>query len=320
MVQTLFFKNSLVTKPQLIFDPMPLVATLWPKQELAFLNMFKESIHIREVTNRGQLETRLINGYAGKAAETLLISGLQFYKNSKATVTWQSTLAVEEWKFTNSLACSMISKYRFYSQKTATQKENFIALSQNSNEILETENFKILQNIFSKEELKFSQEKQHLESSEGQNDILNKIGENTSLLNPITWVSNLYQQYEINKIFGHIEENDWYQVYLPPLVKDEQNKEWVPLDQYYFGRENLIGLIWNTYKNKSINWSDTYQLDSDLTYQGLVLSHFNKAISLLDQNRELLDLFANLLISFRTIRRHEILRVFSYFKYYNPDS
>ncbi len=300
-------------------DPITLVATLCPKQELSFSNMFKESIHVKGMTNRDQLETRLITGYAGKAAETLLVSGLRIYKNQsdKTVVTWQSTLGVEEWKLTNSLACSMISKYYFYSQKIITQKEDFITLSQNSNEILETENFQILENIFSKEELKFSQEKQDLQLIKGKNDIVNTIGGNNSLLNPIIWVSNLYQQYEITKIFGHIEENNWYQVYLPPLVKDEQNKEWVPLDQYYYGRENLIELIWTTYKNKSINWSELYRLDHDLTYQGLVLYHFNKALSLLDKNRELLDLFANLLLSFRTIRRHEILRILSYFKYYD---
>ena len=311
MVQALFSKDA---------GPIPLVATLWPKQELSFSNMFKESTHVRQVTNRNQLETRLVSGYAGKAAETLLIFGLQSYKNKNTPVTWQSTLGVEEWKLTNSLAYLMISKYCFYSQKITIQKENFIALSQNSNEILETENFQVLQNIFSKEELKFSQEKPDFELSEGKTDIFNTVEKNKSFLNPIIWVSNLCQQYEITKIFGHIEENNWYQVYLPPLVKDEQNKEWVPLDQYYFGRENLIELVWNTSKNKSINWSDIYQLDYDLTYQGLVLYHFNKALSLLDKNRELLDLFANLLISFRTIRRHEILRILSYFKYYNSDS
>ena len=327
MVQVLFSKDPMVASSQLSAEPIPLVATLLPKQELSFSNMFNESSHVRQPTNRDQLETRLISGYAGKAAETLLVFGLQFYKNENTAVTWQSTLGVEEWKLTNSLAYSMISKYYFYLQKITIQKENFIALSQNSNEILETENFQVLQNIFSKEELKFSQEKHHFGLSEGETDTLNRIDtkiyfgkENNSFLNPIIWVSNLCQQYEITKIFGHIEENNWYQVYLPPLVKDEQNKEWVPLDQYYFGRENLIELVWNTYKNKSINWSDIYQLDYDLTYQGLVLYHFNKALSLLDKNRELLDLFANLLISFCTIRRHEILRILSYFKYYNCNS
>ncbi len=304
---------------QLSEGSITLVATLWPKQEFSFSNMFEELIHVKEVINRNQLETRLINGYAGKAAETLLVSGLQFYKNqsNKTTVTWQSTLGVEEWKLTNSLACLMISKYHFYSQKSITQKENLISLSQNSNEILETENFQVLENIFSKEELRFSREEQDSQLLESKNDTFNTIIENRSFLNPIIWVSNLCQQYEITKIFGHIEENNWYQIYLPPLVKDEQNKEWVPLDQYYFGRENLIELVWNTSKNKSINWSEISHLDYDFTYQGLVLYHFNKALSLLDQNRELLDLFANLLLSFQTIRRHEILRILSYFKYHN---
>ena len=286
---------------QLSEGSITLVATLWPKQEFSFSNMFEELIHVKEVINRNQLETRLINGYAGKAAETLLVSGLQFYKNqsNKTTVTWQSTLGVEEWKLTNSLACLMISKYHFYSQKSITQKENLISLSQNSNEILETENFQVLENIFSKEELRFSREEQDSQLLESKNDTFNTIIENRSFLNPIIWVSNLCQQYEITKIFGHIEENNWYQIYLPPLVKDEQNKEWVPLDQYYFGRENLIELVWNTSKNKSINWSEISHLDYDFTYQGLVLYHFNKALSLLDQNRELLDLFANLLLSFQ---------------------
>ena len=339
LIQVLLSKNPLAAKPQLSKRPLvpktqlreaPMIsqlsqgpitflATLWPKQELSFSNLFEESIHVKEVINRHQLETRLISGYAGKAAETLLVSGLQFYKNqsNKTTVTWQSTLGVEEWKLTNSLASLMISKYHFYSQKSITQKENLISVSQNSTEILETEKFQVLENIFSKEELRFSQEKEDSQLSKGKSDAFNTIIENRSFLNPIIWVSNLYQQFEISKIFGQIEEHHWYQLYLPPLAKDEQNEDWVPLDQYYFGRENLIELVWNTSKNKSINWNEISQLDYDFTYQGLVLYHFNKALSLLDQNREVLDLFANLLLSFRTIRRHEILRILSYFRYHN---
>lgn len=295
-----------------------LAATLSPKQELSFIDLFKESIHVKEVTNRYQLETRLISGYAGKAAETLFVSGLQF---SKKNQTWQSTLGVEEWKLTNSLAYLMIFKYHFYLQGVTMQKENFIALSRNKNE---TANFQVLQNIFFKQESNFTKERNPLGFSESELEELAKkealkafFGKKNYPLNPITWISQLYEKYEIVEILGRRRQHTWYRFYMPSH-KTTKVAEKVRTDQYYFGRENLIELIWNTSKNKSINWSDISQLDSDFIYHGLVVYNFNKALSLLDKNREILDLFANLLISFRIIRKHEIQKIFSYLKYSNP--
>ena len=72
--------------------------------------------------------------------------------------------------------------------------------------------------------------------------------------------------------------------------------------------------------NFDVTWNDLYKLDRDYIYQALILTCFNKAFSLLDENRELLDYFADYLMRHETIRQDEISNIMDIFaaKRYPP--
>nr|YP_009725430.1 cell division protein [Trebouxia lynnae]QHO63936.1 cell division protein [Trebouxia lynnae] len=74
-------------------------------------------------------------------------------------------------------------------------------------------------------------------------------------------------------------------------------------------------------KNKldlDLTWNDLYKLDRDYIYHALILTCFNKAFSLLDENRELLDYLADYLMRFETLRQHKIKQIFHDFGHYLP--
>ena len=58
-----------------------------------------------------------------------------------------------------------------------------------------------------------------------------------------------------------------------------------------------------------ITWNDLYKIDRDYIYHALILTCFNKAFSLLDDNRELLDYLADYLMRFETVRQHKIKEI-----------
>ena len=62
-----------------------------------------------------------------------------------------------------------------------------------------------------------------------------------------------------------------------------------------------------------LTWDDLYKNDRDYIYHALVLTCFNKAFSLLDENRELFDYLADYLLRFEILRRHEIKQIVSDF-------
>ena len=67
--------------------------------------------------------------------------------------------------------------------------------------------------------------------------------------------------------------------------------------------------------NFDLTWNDLYKLDRDYIYHALILTTFNKAFCLLDENRELLDYLADYLMRFETLRQHKIKQIFYDFGY-----
>ena len=62
--------------------------------------------------------------------------------------------------------------------------------------------------------------------------------------------------------------------------------------------------------NFDLTWNDLYKLDRDYIYHALILTSFNNAFCLLDENRELLDYFTDYLMRFETLRQHKIKQIF----------
>jgi ATP-dependent Zn protease len=89
-----------------------------------------------------------------------------------------------------------------------------------------------------------------------------------------------------------------------------------PVDQEKKNRtQNKIGLMALKLTNPSINWNDLYKIDRDYVYHGLVLNCFNKAFCILNDNREILDYFADYLMRNKILREYEVSEIFSDFGY-----
>nr|ABX82584.1 cell division protein [Trebouxia aggregata] len=144
--------------------------------------------------------------------------------------------------------------------------------------------------------------------------------------------------------------DDWYRIYLRNPQESEHNEEWVTPDEYYHNTQNLKNLlpksslkssiltegcfkiedfnsslrsraqqgtqkskILTDTKNKlnfDLTWNDLYKLDRDYIYHALILTCFNNAFCLLDENRELLDYLTDYLMRFETLRQHKIKQIF----------
>ena len=92
-----------------------------------------------------------------------------------------------------------------------------------------------------------------------------------------------------------------------------KNKAFEPRKEFIFkNRQTRVVKIEDT-KNKlnfDVTWNDLYKLDRDYIYHALILTCFNKAFCLLDENRELLDYLADHLMRFEILRQHKIKQIF----------
>ena len=313
--------------------PPAIVLHLWPRpknvRHAYISNVLQKDFF--EINRRIELESRLIGLYAGKAAELLLLSDNSIY--SKKSKFWYSDLGIEELAFASSLAYSMINKWYFYSKNIATRKLNKLFSNQNFQEFQESDIFEFFKQIASENETEISSE---TNSSAGQQYFQK-------------WVIRPWWQAQIIKQTGILDPayDDWYRIYLPDPEETERNEEWIAPDEYYHNNQSLSNLnridsqkisllgqeLSSSQQNGklhkknsrdslpskmistcSLNWNDLYELNRDYIYHSLVLTGFNKAFCILDQNRELLDFFAAYLTRYEIIRQHEINEVILQFK------
>jgi ATP-dependent Zn protease len=307
--------------------PPAIVLHLWPKPKNlrhAYISNALQKDFLKK--RRVELESRLIGLYAGKAAELLLLSNdsselitpkinslqgdsqkenFMCFKKSKA---WHSNLGIEELTFASSLANFMITKCYFYSKNLATHKLNKLFTNHNWKEFKEDEILEVFKQIAFESEAEIS-------------------GDPTFSSNPKyfqKWMIRPWWQAQIVKQTELIPPayDDWYRIYLPDPEESERNIEWLPPDEYYHNNSNLLNLVSKKQQtsdstnlpNSSINSNDLYEINRDYIYHSLVLSSFNKAFSILDENRELLDFFATYLTRYEIIRQHKINEIILQFQ------
>ena len=308
----------------LSYHPPAVVLHLWPNRKNARYASISNVLQkeFLGINRRVELESRIIGLYAGKAAEFLVLCQystrlFESTNNLKKMMFWQSDLGLEELNFASSLAYSMIDKWYFYSKNIATRKLNKIFINRNLQEFQETEIFDLFKQIAYENELGINNE---IKSSSFQGHFQQ-------------WVIRPWWQTQVINETGILNPayDDWYRIYLPNSEENERNEEWVPPDQYYHNNDSLTNLVLNAKflqpKNQvvpsrkdsktptsSINLNDLYEIDRDYIYHSLVLTCFNKAFSILDQNRELLDYISSYLMRYEIIRQDEIINIISQFE------
>jgi len=243
-----------------------------------------------------------------------------------------SNLGLEDLSAASNLAHSLVEKWHFYSNKIAIRRENQIFNNQNQFETSEIEVFELFQQLT--EDLQNRIKASNISESHirEQRDKYSRFNFQECVIRP-WWQDQITQQTRNLNMFY----DDWYRIYLPDPEESERNEEWVKPDEYYHNTQNLKNLLTKrcpevrdtardcplVYDKKDtgndplkntlnfdITWNDLYKIDRDYIYHALILTCFNKAFSLLDENRELLDYLADYLMRFETLRQHKIKEIF----------
>lgn len=140
--------------------------------------------------------------------------------------------------------------------------------------------------------------------------------ENSIEQDPQTYFPTASWQYQISNEFEISTRafSDWYRLYLPDPQQTERNLEWTPPDEFYHGNDFSEKLT------ESVTWNQISNIQIDYETHSLILQSFNKALLLLDENREILDKLAYELLKSEILREPEIEKILYDFNLTLPTS
>jgi len=283
--------------------PPTLVTHLWPRRANTRALQISQNLqkYFFRFARRVELEHRVVGCYAGKAAEILFLQNFSLMMNV-------SDLGFEDIQFGQNLIKSMVEYWYLYGKTISLEKNLTILNTNNSKEYRDYPDKIPFFNSFI-ENLEFS----NLEQL--NND--NKTIENSVEQRSQKYFSSANWQYQISNEFELATRtfSDWYRLYLPDPQQTERNLEWTPPDEFYHGN-NLLEELTET---NSLTWNDLEPVHINYQMQSLILQSFNKSLSLVDQNREILDKLVYELIHCEILRQPEIDSILAKFNINKPD-
>ena len=280
--------GKIVLSTLLEYHPSVLVAHLWPRRTNIRSLQISSNVqkYFFQFARRCELEHRILGCYGGKAAEIL------FLEQTPSNV---SNLGVDDLSFAQILITFIIDKWYLYSKNTAMKKGTEIADNRNHQE-------------FPSDQLEFLQElAQNIELA--PSNINRNLGEIPSSQRSQSYFSTAWWQHQVSNELEFVERNfaDWYRLYLPNPEETEINPEWSPPDEFYH-RNKMLEQV-----TGSITWNELYNISRDYQIHSLVLQGFNKALSVLDEHRELLDRVSYELLHREILREADIQNIFKSF-------
>lgn len=308
--------------------PKSVVASLWPRRPTIRSAQIAKNLQnsVFEFARLSEITDRLVGCYAGKAAEILFVQ--QFSSSKYAQL---STLGLEDLLFAQQLVTYIIDNWFFYSKKTSLQEKTHLSPNINFREFRDiSEKLDLYQGIV--EKIQNPPMQQALEtqtSSVGSKKNAAITGSNSQLYYSIPW----WQQ-QISSELEFVEKNftNWSRFYLSNPEQNERNPEWLPPDEFYHsssGLKNVKKAFANISRTKikskvssqlyssnikqrylpekaNFSWNEVALLTRDYPSHSLVLQSFNKALLILNQNRELLDKLVVELLYHEILRQPEI--------------
>jgi len=324
--------------------PKSIVAPLWPRRPTIRSVQITTNLQnsVFQFAKVGEINDRLVGCYAGKAAEFLFVN--DFSKSSQI-----STLGIEDLLFGQKLIYSMLEKWAFFSKKSQIQETISLPLNINSREF--RENIEKLD--FYNQYLENIQTPPMHRALEAQTSSLNSnkdssiANSNSQMYYAIPW----WQQ-EVSSELEFVEKNfaNWSRLYLSNPEQSERNPEWLPPDEFYHsssGLKNVKLAFANISKRKAqkeplkkiqrvspnntegaksstkenrttFPWNDVKKMTRDYPVHSLVLQSLNKALVVLNQNRELLDRIVVELLYNEILRQPEIESLLKDFQHNMP--
>ena len=279
----------------LLLDSHPdvLVTHLWPRRaNIRALQVNKNlQTYFFQFAQRQELEERIIGCYGGKAAEVLFLQTIQNEINL-------SDLGIEDIQFGQSLIQLMIEKWYLYGNHFSIQQITHILDDINVKEYYgQTEKIEYFNTISNRIETSLEEEIEQFTNSvpDSETETLNREQAQSFFATAI-WQSEISTEFEFSsRLF-----TEWYRLYLPDPQQIDRNLEWIPPDEFFHK---------NSLKNEfsaGINWNDFSQLKTNYQLNSLMLQSYNQAIILINNNRELLDLFVFKLLKDEILRKPDI--------------
>ena len=322
--------------------PKSIVASLWPRRPTIRSVQITTNLQnsVFQFAKVGEINDRLIGCYAGKAAEFLFVDNFSSSKSSQI-----STLGLEDLLFGQKLIYSMLEKWAFFSKKSQIQKTISPPSNINSREFrenLEKLEFynQYLQTIQTPPMHQALEAQTSSLTSTKDSSIANS---NSQMYYAIPWWQ---QEVSSELEFVEKNFTNWSRFYLSNPEQSERNPEWLPPDEFYhsssglknvklafaniakrkaqkeplkkiqrslpsandsISRANIEGTASSTKeKHTTFPWNDVTKLTRDYPVHSLVLQSLNKALVILNQNRELLDKIVVNLLYNEILRQPEI--------------
>jgi len=312
--------------------PKIVFASLWPRRP----NMRSVQITTNlqntlfDFARLCEINDRLVGCYAGKAAEFLFVRSF----STRRSVHF-STLGLEDLLFGQKMIYSFLEKSFFYSKRSHRQKSILLTDNINFREFPEMpEKIDLYQELIETIQTPPTKEIIEAETSSLKSEEKNELDE-SQIYYSIPW----WQQ-ETSNALEFVEKNfsNWSRIYLSNPELNERNPEWVPPDEFFHtttGLKNVKTAFFNISKTKAEQkqiknnldgstsnyptkkvyypWNEISDLTRDYPVHSLVLQSFNKALVLLNQNRELLDRLVIELLRNEILRQPEIELLFKEF-------
>lgn len=326
--------GKIVLSSLLKTHPKSIVASLWPRRPTIRSVQITTNLQnsVFQFAKISEINDRLVGCYAGKAAEFLFVDSFSSSKSSQI-----STLGLEDLLFAQKLIYSMLEKWAFFSKKSQIQKT--ISLPSNINSREFRENLEKLD--FYNQYLDAIQTPPMHQALEAQTSSLSS-NKDSSIANSTSqmYYAIPWWQQEVSSELEFVEKNftNWSRFYLSNPEQSERNPEWLPPDEFYHsssGLKNVKLAFSNIAKRKAqkepfkklqrslpeniavansstkekhttFPWNEITKLTRDYPVHSLVLQSLNKALVILNQNRELLDRIVVELLYNEILRQPEI--------------
>jgi ATP-dependent Zn protease len=290
IIQLAYYQIGKLLISYLLTDyPEVLVTHLWPRRlNIRALQINKNlQTYFFQFAHRSQLEDRLVGCYAGKAAEVL------FLENYSAEINL-SDLGSEDIEFAQNLITLMIDHWYLYSKTITIQNNSKILNNFNEKEYFDqTDKQQSLNQLVLNSEINLELELEEFTNTFNRRETEHLVQQQSQTFFPSSvWQSQVATEFEFaTRIFS-----DWYRIYLPDPQQIERNLEWIPPDEYYHTNSLL----------ESINWNDEIENSKSFLTSSLMLQSYNKALQLLDNNREYLDLLVSKLLKEEILRKPDL--------------
>lgn len=262
-----------------------------PRHYQILANVNNDKNHLR---TRLELEKVVTSLVAGKAGELLML----LTSEQKTNFYWESDLAKNDFYEATKLVLIMFQEWYLYS--SFLQQQKFLLIPTNQNQLEYRKN----EELFSL----FEETVRYLEQQ-----LTNQFSFSESFAQRAQWKTNVLQEMtNIDSLFA-----EWSRFHLPDPQETERNPEWIPPEEYYHDNETkrLIDSLNET--PELVGFSELVLIERDRYLQTILFSSFNKAFTLLDTNRELLDILACFLFKHKILRSFELTELITKYQKQN---